>query len=115
MALDELRVLLNRLRRLEESEEPDEAKIDELREKIADILAESDVKVRIKCSFEREVRMDDFEEYDWVIDRLVEDSTLTQEDILVDDIRNDLDCYVCWDDIQVTIESEDGEELDSFY
>ena len=115
MALDELRVLLNRLRRLEESEEPDEAKIDELREKIADLLSESDVKVRLKCSFEREVRMDDFEEYDWVIDKLVEDSTLTQEDILVDDIRNDLDCYVCWDDIQVTIESEDGEELDSFY
>lgn len=115
MALDELRVLLNRLRRLEESEEPDEAKIDELREKIADLLSESDVKVRLKCSFERDVRMDDFEEYDWVIDRLVEDSTLTQEDILVDDIRNDLDCYVCWDDIQVTIESEDGEELDSFY
>lgn len=115
MALDQLRVLLNRLRRLEESEEPDEAKIDELREKIADLLSESDVKVRIKCSFEREVRMDDFEEYDWVIDKLVEDSTLTQEDFLVWDIRNDLDCYVCWDDIQVTIENENGEELDSFY
>lgn len=115
MALDQLRVLLNRLRRLEESEEPDEAKIDELREKIAELLSKSDVKVRIKCSFEREVRMDDFEEYDWVIDRLVEDSTLTQEDFLVWDIRNDLDCYVCWDDIQVTIENENGEELDSFY
>lgn len=114
MALDELRVLLNRLRRLEESEEPDQAKIDELRDKISELLCHSDVKVRIKCSFEREVRMDDFDEYDWVIDRLLEDSTVTQEDVLVEDIRNDLDCYVCWDDIQITIESEDGEELDSF-
>lgn len=115
MALDELRVLLNRLRRLKESEEPDDDKIEELREKIADLLSESDVKVIIKCSFEREVRMDDFEEYDWVIDRLVENSTLTQEDLLVDDIRDCLEGYVSWDDIQVTIESEDGEELDSFY
>lgn len=114
MALDELRVLINRLRRLEESDEPDGDRIDELREKISDLLAESDVKVRIKCHFERDVRMDDIEEYDWVIDRLIEDSTVTQEDILVDDIRNDLDCYACWDDVKVTIENENGELLDSF-
>lgn len=114
MALDELRMLLNRLRRLVESEEPDEAKIGELREKIADLLSVSDVKVRIKCSFEREVRMDDFEEYDWVIDRFIDDPSLTQEDILADDIRDDLSYYVNFEDIYITIEREDGEELDSF-
>lgn len=112
MALDELRILLNKLRRLEENEESDENKIDELRGKIADLLAESDVKVIIKGSFEREARMDDIEEYGWVIDRLVEDSTLTQEDILVDDIRCNLDCYVGWEDVLITVESADGEELD---
>lgn len=115
MAVDELKLLVNRLRRLEEAEDKDENKIDELRDKIEEILSKSNVKVIVRCSYDREVRMDEFDDYEWIIDRMVDDSTLTQEDILVGDIRNDLDCYVSWDDINVIIEDENGNELDSFY
>lgn len=114
MAVDELKLLVNRLRRLEEAEDKDENKIDELRDKIEEILSESNVKVIVRCSYDREVRMDGFDDYEWIIDRMVDDSTLTQEDILVGDIKNNIDCYVSWDDINVTIEDENGNELDSF-
>lgn len=36
------------------------------------------------------------------------------ETILADDIRNNLDNYVCWDDVTITIEDKNGNELDSF-
>lgn len=115
MAVDELKLLVNRLRRLEEADDRDENKIEELRDKIEDLLSESDAKVIMKCYYEREVRMDEFDDHEWVIDRMVEDSTLTQEDILLGDIQNDVDGYVSWDDINIKIEDENGNELDSFY
>ena len=114
MAVDELKLLVNRLRRLEESDDPNMDKIEELRDKISDMLSESKVKVKVKCSYECEVHMNQFDEYDWVIDRLVDDPTLTQEEILTDDIRNDIDSYVSWADINVIIEDENGKELDNF-
>ena len=114
MAVDELKLLVNRLRRLEESDDPNMDKIEELRDKISDMLSESKVKVKVKCSYECEVHMNQFDEYDWVIDRLVDDPTLTQEEILTDDIRTDTDSYVSWADINVIIEDENGKDLDNF-
>lgn len=114
MAVDELKLLVNRLRRLEESDNPNMDKIEELRDKISDILSESKVKVKVKCSYECEVHMNQFDEYDWVIDRLVDDPTLTQEEILTDDIRTDVDSYVSWANINVIIEDENGKELANF-
>lgn len=114
MAVDELKLLVNRLRRLEESDDPNMDKIEELRDKISDILSESKVKVKVKCSYECEVHMNQFDEYDWVIDRLVDDPTLTQEEILTDDIRTDVDSYVSWANINVIIEDENGKELANF-
>lgn len=114
MAVDELKLLVNRLRRLEESDDPNMDKIEELRDKISDILSESKVKVKVKCSYECEVHMNQFDEYDWVIDRLVNDPTLTQEEILTDDIRTDIDSYVSWANINVIIEDENGKELANF-
>lgn len=115
MALDRLTLLINRCRRLKESNENgvNDDKIGKLYDEIADLLSESNEKVIIKCSFEREVRMGDFDYYDWIIDKLVDERT-DQETILVDDIRNDPDNYVCWDDITITIEDKNGNELDSF-
>lgn len=114
MAVDELKLLVNRLRRLEESDDPNMDKIEELRDKISNMLSESKVKVKVKCSYECEVYMNQFDDYDWVIDRLVNDPTLTQEEILTYDIRNDVDNYVNWADINVIIEDENGKELDNF-
>lgn len=114
MAVDELKLLVNRLRRLEESDNPNMDKIEELRDKISDMLSESKVKVKVKCSYECEVHMNQFDEYDWVIDRLVDDPTLTQEEILTDDIRTDVDSYVSWANINVIIEDENGKELANF-
>lgn len=115
MALNKLTLLINRCRRLKESNENgvNDDKIGKLYDEIADLLSESNEKVIIKCSFEREVRMGDFDYYDWIIDKLVDERT-DQETILVDDIRNDPDNYVCWDDITITIEDKNGNELDSF-
>lgn len=118
MALDELTLLVNRCRRLQENNENGENdnRIDEIREKIADLLSKSNEKVIIKCSYEREVCMSDFDSddyYDWIIDELV-DEHRDQEEILTDDIQQNLDRYVTWDDIEVTIEDKNGNELDSF-
>ena len=118
MALDELTLLVNRCRRLQENNENGENdnKIDELREKIADLLSRSDEKVIIKCSCEREVCMSDFgsdDYYDWIIDELINDRK-DQEEILTHDIQANLDRYVCWEDVVITIEDKNGNELDSF-
>lgn len=114
MAVDELKLLVNRLRRLEESDDPNMDKIEELRDKISNMLSESKVKVKVKCSYECEVHMNQFGEYDWVIDRLVDDPTLTQEEILTDDIRTDVNDYISYADINVIIEDENGKELANF-
>ena len=118
MALDELTLLVNRCRRLQENNENGENddRIDEIREKIADLLSKSNEKVIIKCSYEREVCMSDFDSddyYDWIIDQLVDDH-MDQEEILTRDIQNNLDRYACWDDVEITIEDKNGNELDSF-
>lgn len=118
MALNRLTLLISRCRRLKESNENgvNDDKIGKLYDEIADLLSESNEKVIIKCSYEREVCMGDFDSqdyYDWIIDKLVDERT-DQETILVDDIRNDPDNYFWWDDINVTIEDKNGNELDSF-
>lgn len=118
MALDELTLLVNRCRRLQENNENGENdnRIDEIREKIADLLSRSNEKVIIKCSYEREVCMSDFDSddfHDWIIDELV-DEHRDQEEILTEDIRQNLDRYVGWEDIEVIIEDKNGNELDSF-
>lgn len=118
MALNQLTLLINHCRRLKASNENGENddKLEELYDKIADLLSESKEKVIIKCSYEREVCMGDFnyqDYYDWIIDRLVDEHT-DQETILADNIRDNLDNYVCWDDITITIEDKNGNELDSF-
>lgn len=118
MALDELTLLVNRCRRLQENNENGENdnRIDEIREKIADLLSRSNEKVIIKCSYEREVCMSDFDSddfHDWIIDKLV-DEHRDQEEILTEDIRQNLDRYVGWEDIEVIIEDKNGNELDSF-
>lgn len=115
MALNKLTLLINRCRRLKESNENgvNDDKIGKLYDEIADLLSESDEKVIIKCSYEREVCMGDFDCYDWIIDKLV-DNHMNQEEVLIEDIRNNLDDYVCWDDVTITIEDKNGNELDSF-
>lgn len=118
MALDELTLLVNRCRRLQENNEDGENdnRIDEIREKIADLLSRSNEKVIIKCSYEREVCMSDFDSddfHDWIIDELVYEHR-DQEEILTEDIRQNFDRYVGWEDIEVIIEDKNGNELDSF-
>ena len=118
MALDRLTLLINRCRRLKENNEngENEDKLDKLYDEIADLLSKSNEKVIIKCSYEREVCMGDFyhgDYYNWMIDQLV-DNHMDQEEVLTNDIRNNLDSYVCWDDITITIEDKNGNELDSF-
>lgn len=118
MALDELTLLVNRCRRLHNSNENGENddKIDEIYDKIVELLSKSKEKVILKCSYEREVCMSDFNSddyYDWIIDGLV-CGYMSQEEVLLGDIRNHPDSYVCWDDVTVTIEDKNGNELDSF-
>lgn len=118
MALDELTLLVNRCRRLQESNKDGDNtdKIEEIREKIANMLSKSDEKVIIRCSYEREICMSDLDYqdyYDWVIDYLVDDH-MNQEEILAKDIRYNTSNYVDWDNINITIEDKNGNELDSF-
>ncbi len=110
MALDQLTLLINRCRRLKANNENGENddKLEKLYNEIADLLSESKEKVIIKCSYEREVCMGDFDYqdyYDWIIDNLVDEHT-DQETVLTNDIRDNLNNYVCWDDITITIEDK---------
>lgn len=119
MALDELTLLVNRCRRLQENNESGENtdKIEEIREKIANMLSKSDEKVIIRCSYEREICMSDLDYqsyYDWVIDYLVDDH-MNQEEILAKDIRYNTSNYVDWDNINITIKDKNGNELYSFH
>lgn len=118
MTLDKLTLLINRYRRLRDNNEDgdNDNKLENLEDKIADLLSNSDEKVIIKCYCEREVCMSDLpssDYYDWVINNLVDDN-MSQEEILTEDIRNNLDNYITWDDITITIEDKNGKELKSF-
>lgn len=118
MALDELTLLINRCRRLQENNENGENddRIDEIRGEIAGLLHKSNEKVVVKCSYEKEICMGDFdlEDYhDWIIDMLV-DKHMNQEEILTEDVRQNLDHYVGWEDVEIIIEDKNGNELDSF-
>lgn len=119
MALDELTLLVNRCRRLQESNEDgnNTDKIEEIKEKIVNMLSKSDEKVIIRCSYEREVYMSDLDYqsyYDWVIDYLV-DGHMNQEEILVEDIRYNTSNYIDLHNINITIEDKNGNELYSFH
>lgn len=118
MALNKLTLLINRYRRLRDNSEDgdNDDKLENLKDKIVDLLSNSDEKVIIKCSCEREVYMSDLplsDYYDFVIDNLVDDN-MSQEEILTEDIRNNLDNYITWDDITITIKDKNGKELKSF-
>lgn len=118
MALDELTLLINRCRRLQDTNELgcNDDKIGEIRDKIADLLSKSNERVIIKCSYEKEICMGNFfpeDYYDWIIDRLI-DSGKSQVEVLADDIRDDCTNYIDWDDSIITVEDKDGNELHTF-
>lgn len=112
MALDELKLLIDRLRRLIESDDPDEDKIDMLRDKIEDLISISNAKVTVTCTAKKDVMISDLD-YCSVIDDLVDDPTMSLEEIISNYVCSDVSYYIPMDEINVTIYDGNGEELDS--
>lgn len=116
MALDKLTLLINRVRRLEENNENGELddKIDELRDKISDLISDSGVIIKVKVFYEREVSASDFDaDNSWIIDEMVEKKK-SLEEILSDDVMNNARDYVCWEDLHIVTEDSDGNEIDEY-
>lgn len=115
MALNELTVKINKLRRLRDNNEDglNDDKIDALTEEIKSLLMNNtESKLKIVCYYEAEVSMADIPEYqlEYIIDDMV-DEDKTEEEALLRDIDSDLSNYVTWDDVQVTIQDLKGNVL----
>lgn len=116
MALDKVRILVNRLNRLYEKEYYSYEEEEKLQDEIATELQNSDKKVVVKCSLEREVCIKDLGQetiYNHIIPKLCDDGA-DQEAALAETITEYVDDFICWRDIEVVIEDKNGKELERF-
>lgn len=110
MALDQLTILVNRYRRLAEAEDPDESAIDSAYEAIEDYLRNNNKRFIIRASAEVEINTSELGDYDWLIDRLVEERQ-TIDEAMAADFEYDCTTYIGWDDVHLSIEDENGKKL----
>ena len=110
MALDQLTLLVNKYRRLRDAEEPNESAIDAAYEAIEDYLRKNNKRFIIRATAEVEFDTSEMEDYEWIIDRLVDDRQ-TLDDAIAEDFKNDCSYYISWDDIHLTLEDENGKKL----
>ena len=119
MALDKVRLLVNKIRRLEENNDNGEynSKIDDLQEELCNEITKSNLKVKIVAKIEKEICLKDVDNWeDWLIERLLdEENTSSPIEILAEDIcksGEDFEYYVNFDDdIDVTVYNTDGKEI----
>jgi hypothetical protein len=112
MALDELTLLINRCRRLTEDNDNDYTtdKIEELRNKIYDLLKKSNEKVIVKGYSKDEVSIEDFD-YDDIIEALIDHPGTTVRDYMIYSINETPGDYIYGYD-KIIIEDTNGKELD---
>lgn len=120
MALDKVRLLVNKIRRLSDSNENGEnySKIDSLYEELNNEIEKANITVKLVAKVEKEVHLNEVDNWDeWLVDRLIEDEeSLSPIEILAEDIcRNgddglmyyiDADC-----DIEAHVYDKNGKEI----
>lgn len=120
MALDKVRLLVNKIRRLNESNENGEndSKLDNLYYELNNEIEKADIKVRLVAKVDRIVSLNEVDNWEeWLVDRLIEDkeNDPSPTEILADDIcRNgddNLSYYIDMDDIEAHVYDKDGKEI----
>lgn len=121
MALDKVRLLVNKIRRLDESNENGEnnSKLDDLYEELNNEIERSNIKVRLVAKVDRMVYLNEVYNWEeWLIDRLVEDeeNDPSPTEILAEDIcqisNDSLSYYIDIDnDIEAHVYDENGKEI----
>lgn len=122
MALDKIRLLVNKIRRLSESNDDGEndSKLDDLYEELNDEIEKADIKVRLVAKVDRIVSLNEVDNWEeWLVDRLIEDdeNDPSPAEILADDIcrsgDDGLSYYIDMedDDIEAHVYDENGKEI----
>lgn len=120
MALDKVRLLVNKIRRLSDSNEDGEndSKIDALYEELYKEIENSNIKVRLVAKIDKVIPLNEVDNWEeWLVDNLIEDeddSSVTE--IFARDIcRNggdDLSYYIDLDeDVEAHVYDENGKEI----
>ena len=117
MALDQLTILVNKYRKLSEVSDNkyNDSAVDDAYDAIIEYLNNSNEKIIIKASCNKEVYIKDLSDCEDIIDSLIE-KRMTLHEALVYDIQQTKtnEYYIDWDDITFTIEDENGKELGKF-
>lgn len=121
MALDKVRLLVNKIRRLNESNENGEnnSKLDDLYEELNNEIERSNIKVRLVAKVDRMVYLNEVDNWEeWLIDRLIEDeeNDPSPTEILAEDICRSSDDGLSYyidmdDDIEAHVYDENGKEI----
>lgn len=120
MALDKIRLLVNKIRRLDDSNENGEndSKIDDLYEELTDELEKANITVKLVAKVEKEISLNDVDNWEeWFVDRLVEsEEDLSPIEILAEDICRSGDdglmYYIDSDyDIEAHVYDKNGKEI----
>lgn len=120
MALDKVRLLVNKIRRLKNSNEAGENdyKIDTLYEELYKEIGNSDIKVRLVAKIDKVIPLNEVYNWEeWLVDNLVEDkddSSVTE--IFARDIcRNGTDSLSYYidlnEDVEAHVYDENGKEI----
>lgn len=116
MALDKIRLIVNKIRRLNESNKDgvNDSKLDDLYEELSNEIEKADIKVRLVTKVDKVISLNDTDNWqEWLIDNLIEsEDDDSPTDIFTKDICDDLRYYVDLDsDVEVYIYNENGKEI----
>ena len=119
MALDKIRLLVNKIRRLSETNDDGEndSKLDDLYDELCDEIEKSNITVKIVAKMEREVNLNDVDNWDeWLVDGLIESKDdSSPAELLAKDICNDNDSFVYYVnvdcDLDVNVYDQNGKKI----
>lgn len=120
MALDKVRLLVNKIRRLKDSNEDGEndSKIDALYEELYKEIENSNIKVRLVAKIDKIIYLNDTDNWEeWLVDNLIEseDDQSTIEVFAEDICRNGddgLSYYIDLnEDVEAHVYDENGKEI----
>lgn len=120
MALDKVRLLVNKIRRLRDSNENGENdfKIDALYEELCKEIENSNIKVRLVAKIDKTVYLNETDNWEeWLVDNLVEseDNPSTIEVFAKDICQNGYDGFSYYidlnEDVEAHVYDENGKEI----
>lgn len=119
MELDKVRLLVNKIRRLSETNDDGEndSKLDDLYDELCDEIEKSNITVKIVAKMEREVNLNDVDNWEeWLVDGLIESKDdSSPAELLAKDICNDNDSFVYYVnvdcDLDVNVYDQNGKKI----